>query len=278
MEKILLMAGGSNPTIHAINFACYLSGITRSKLTGYFFEKELHADKPEMKTMLGFPYVESITNKDYPEYTEKQSDLKSHIRTFEETCEKKGIHATSKYLEEPTLQQLIKESKFADLIIADATVSHIPVAQDAPSTLLQELLASAQCPVVIAPSAFTPVNEVIFCYDGSASSIFAMKQFSYILPEFDNARATVLQIGKEEISIDDKKRISKWLSRHFEYTDIITLKGDAEQQLFDYLLKKKHAMVVMGAYGRSTLSRLFRHSYADLLIKTLAYPVFITHY
>ncbi len=37
-------------------------------------------------------------------------------------------------------------------------------------------------------------------------------------------------------------------------------------------------MVVMGAYGRNMLSRFFRQSHADLLIKTLAYPVFSTHF
>ncbi|SKC97858.1 hypothetical protein SAMN05660461_1026 [Chitinophaga ginsengisegetis] len=278
MEKILLVVCGATPTLSAINFACYLSDITRSRLTGLFFEKDTYADKPEIKKVYGMPYVESITSRDLPEYGRKTRKAEDHIRLFEETCDEKGIAAYSKYINGPALEDIIEESRFADLIIADAAVSDISKIQEAPSPFLQKLLISAQCPVIIAPSSFTPIEEIVFCYDGSPSAVFAMKQLTYTLPELGEARATVVQIKEEEIKGDEKKRITNWLSKHFEYADITTIKGGSEKALFDYLLRKQHALVVMGAYGRNMVSRLFRHSHADLLIKTLAYPVFITHY
>lgn len=274
MEKILLVVCGTSPTLNAINFACYLSGITRSRLTGFFFEKNTYADSPGIKKI----YAESITSRnplDDNRHTQKTAD---YIRLFEETCDEKGIPASAKCINGPILEHIIEESRFADLIIADATVSDISKTQEAPSPFLQELLGSAQCPVIIAPSSFTPIEEIVFCYDGSPSSIFAMKQLTYILPELGETRATVVQIKDEEIKGEERKRISNWLSKHFEYADITNIKGSSEKALTDYLLKKQHALVVMGAYGRNIVSRLLRHSHADLLIKTLAYPVFITHY
>lgn len=41
------------------------------------------------------------------------------------------------------------------------------------------------------------------------------------------------------------------------------------EEVFGYLLKKTNVCVVMGAYERNTLSRLFRPSSADLIIKTI---------
>lgn len=278
MEKILLVVCGATPTLNALNFACYLSGITRSRLTGFFFEKDTYAEKPEMKTVYGMPYVETITLGDFPEYKKGKQRIEGNIRLFENTCEKKGVPASAKLLQEPVLEHIIEESRFADLIIADATVSNTSRIQEAPSSLLQQLLSAAQCPVIIAPSAFTSIEEIVFCYDGSQSSVFAMKQLTYLLPELGEARATLVQVGQEDMPADERKRITNWLSKHFEYSDITTVKGNSEKALFDYLLKKQHTLVVMGAYGRNIVSRLFRHSYADLLIQTLAYPVFITHY
>lgn len=278
MEKILLVMCGAAPTKNAVNFACYLADMTHSRLTGFFFEKEHYASEPALKEVYGMPYVESITTGGLPEHYHKAERIEDHMRMFESTCENKGIPGAIKYLENNVLKNLIEESRFADLIIADATASYISKAQEAPSLLLQQLLAAAQCPVIIAPSSFTPINEVVFCYDGSPSSVFAMKQLTYLLPELGASRATVVQISEEDIPAGEKKRIATWMSRHFESSDFVTLNGKTEQALFDYLLKKQQALVVMGAYGRSMLSRLFRHSHADLLIKTLAYPLFITHY
>jgi nucleotide-binding universal stress UspA family protein len=33
----------------------------------------------------------------------------------------------------------------------------------------------------------------------------------------------------------------------------------------------------MGAYGRTSVSRFFSHSHADILLKTISQPLFISH-
>ncbi len=278
MEKIMLLIAGSSPALQATQFATYLAGMTHSKLTGYFFEYELYADKPEIKTILGFPFVESIVAEDLPELAEKKKTINSHRRKFESTCSEKGILATSCYLEWPALPQIITDSKFADIIIADATFCHMSDKENDPTSFLQHLLLHAQCPVIITPSNFSPMNEVVFLYDGSPSAIFAIKQFSYLFPELDDTKATVLNTRKEPISDEEKKQINNWLCRHFGYTDFVNINGEHEPALFDYLLKKQHPIIVMGADKRKFVSRLFQHSYTALMLQTLAYPVFITHH
>ncbi|TWF42296.1 hypothetical protein FHW36_10251 [Chitinophaga polysaccharea] len=269
MEKILLVMCGAAPTKNALNFACYLSDMTRSKLVGFFFETAVYTLEPEWQG------IEGNRDKEMPPQV---TEIKSYMQGFEQTCETRGIPVSVRYLVDDIAESIIEESKFADLIIADAAISIHSKTQESPSPLLQHLLVAAQCPVIIAPSSFTPIHEVVYCYDGSASAVFAMKQLAYLLPELGEFRATVVQVNDEDIPANERKHITNWLSRHFESSDIVNLKGKSEQALFDFLLKKQDALVVMGAYGRNMVSRLFRHSHADLLIKTLPYPLFITHY
>ncbi|WP_298733412.1 universal stress protein [uncultured Chitinophaga sp.] len=279
MEKILLVVLGSTPAPNALEFACGLSGMSRSKLAGYFFESSQYTTLPNMKTVYGMPYVETILSSDMPDYDEKRRKMEEHIRLFQSTCDQKGIPASVHHMEEPVLKGLIDESRFADLAIVDAAASYKPGNVDGPSPFIKELLAAAQCPVVIAPSINTDVDEIVFCYDGSPSALFAMKQFTYLLPELTDTKGTIVQVKKnDELPAAEKRSATAWLSRHFSYADYVTLEGNPEDELITFLLKKKSCMVVMGAYGRNMVSRFFRHSHADLLIRTLAYPLFITHY
>jgi hypothetical protein len=279
MEKILLVVIGATPAANALEFACHLSGMSRSKLSGYFFESSRYAAQPSMQTTYGMPYVETILSSDMPDYDVKRKTMEAHIRLFQSTCHQKGIPASVHYMEEPILEGLIAESRFADMIVVDAAASYKPDSDETPSPFVKELLAGAQCPVMIAPSANTTLDEIVFCYDGSPSALFAMKQFTYLLPELTDTKGTIVQVKqRDELPAEEKRRLTAWLSRHFSYTDYVSLEGKAEDELIKYLLKKKYCMVVMGAYGRNMVSRFFRHSHADLLINTLAYPLFITHY
>ncbi len=239
MEKILLVVFGSAPAPNAVNFACYLAGLTRSRLSGLFMEQQLYADEPVMKKPFGLPYAETIVSGDLPEVAANKRATEENMRIFTNTCEGKGVRVSAQRLPPSPINELVEESRYADLIIIDAAASCSGKQEDLPSSFVKELLAAAQCPVMIAPVATEPLEEIVFCYDGSASSLFAMKQFIYLFPELDAARGTILQVKKEQdISTAEKKRLMHWLSHHYSYTDIVTLKGNTEDELFSYLLKK----------------------------------------
>jgi nucleotide-binding universal stress UspA family protein len=57
----------------------------------------------------------------------------------------------------------------------------------------------------------------------------------------------------------------------------VLLKGDPSDELFGYLLERKNAIVVLGAYGRGILSRFLKPSHASLLLRTINLPIFIAH-
>ena len=67
------------------------------------------------------------------------------------------------------------------------------------------------------------------------------------------------------------------MKERFTKLNFQAFKGDADSKLFNYLFIRENAFLVMGAYGRSTLSMFFKRSHADMLIKTKLQPIFITH-
>jgi hypothetical protein len=109
--------------------------------------------------------------------------------------------------------------------------------------------------------------------------MFAIKQFCYLFPQLEDKKVTVIQVDEDGLcSAEEKEKFKEWISSHYSSIGFEVLKGDTETELFAWLLRKKNVFIVMGAYGRSTVSQFFKHSSADILIKTITQALFITHY
>jgi hypothetical protein len=143
---------------------------------------------------------------------------------------------------------------------------------------VKDILKKSECPVIIAPERFEGIDEIIFTYNGTASAAFAIKQSTYLFPELYNEKVTIIQVNEKGEWVNrDKYNFAKWLKDHYTNLYFEALKGNADTKLFKYLFKRKNIFLVMGAYGRNALSQFFKHSLADLLIKTVTQPIFIAH-
>ena len=69
----------------------------------------------------------------------------------------------------------------------------------------------------------------------------------------------------------------EWLRAHYSSVCYHVLKGESKDELFNYFFMHENKFIVMGAYGRSMLSNFFRKSEADVLIRMVDLPLFITH-
>jgi nucleotide-binding universal stress UspA family protein len=174
---------------------------------------------------------------------------------------------------------MIEESRFADLIVLDAETSFTRTNEAIPGRFVKDVLLESECPVIISPYSFDRIEEVVFSYNGSTSSVFAIKQFTYLFPELRQKKAIVVCVrddGGETLA--EQFKMKEWLKDHYSDVEYVVLKGDPSDQLFGYLIEKKNGIVVMGAYGRSMLSRLFKPSHARLIVKTINLPIFISHF
>jgi hypothetical protein len=142
---------------------------------------------------------------------------------------------------------------------------------------LMNAVHKAECPVLLVPEYFMFPQSNILAYDGSDSSIFAIKQFYYTFPELcDNATLLVYCEEKGEV-IPEKENMYELASQHFSNLQILKLDGDPKKSFNKWILEKKNSILVSGAFGRSTLSQTFRKSFVSEIVKEHQLPVFIAH-
>jgi hypothetical protein len=266
MEKILLALDAGKPNMGSIDFACYLCRLTRSRLTGVFLEDILYRDRVAMQTMHGESEPSAGGDADT-------------INAFKMACENREVQTLVHRDRGVPESEIVEESRFADLVIVDPETSFTRGNETLPGHFVKSLLLHSECPVIISPYSFESIDTIIFAYNGTRSSVFAIKQFTYLFPELRQKKAIVVSVrtdGGETLS--EQFKMKEWLKNHYSELEYIILNGAPSDQLFGYLIEKKNAMVVMGAYGRDMISRFFKPSHARLIVRTVNLPLFISHY
>jgi len=266
MEKILLAIDALNPDKNSLEFACFLARLTKSKMTGIFLEntpleETAILDKAGETSKSG---VTGLIEKNINWVNEKciSEETKHELRTD------RGI----------PLRELVSESRYADVIIVDSETSFNKPYEGIPTRFVKDFLNHAECPVVIAPESFEGIDKIVLAYDGSPSSVFAIKQFSYLFPQLSDKEISIVQVSENgKWNEKEKDKLSEWLKVHYYHFDFISLKGEADTALFDFLWKRKNVFLVMGAFGRGSISQFFKKSRAELIIKTITQPIFIAH-
>jgi nucleotide-binding universal stress UspA family protein len=273
MEKILLAMDGCEQRSYAIDFACYLAKLTHSRLTGVFLEG--YAEEGEVQT--GWEEATQVIGELCGGVIVSDPVLR-RVRQFRESCLVREVTARVHRDRGVPVSEILLESRFSDLIVVDPETSFRKVEKAFPKRFIRDVLLTAECPVVVSPYQFDSLDEVIFAYNGTSSAVFAIKQFTYLFPEFRHKRAVVVDVRKgQETAIAEQYKLKEWLSAHYQNVDLVLLKGDPSDELFGYLLERKNAIVVMGAYERGILSRFLKPSHASLLLRTINLPIFIAH-
>jgi hypothetical protein len=177
------------------------------------------------------------------------------------------------------LNELLHESTFADLLVIDAWETFSYIDSNLPGWFIKNVLHGVQCPVLVVPKNFNPIKNLVLLYDGSPSSVFAIKMLNYIMPEMSKLETRLLSAKQNTSSLHlaDNKLIKEWMKRHFTKVTYQVLKM-YEKEIPSLLKATEPGMlVVMGAYHRSNISMWFHKSLADFLLKEINAPLFIAH-
>ena len=157
-------------------------------------------------------------------------------------------------------------------------MSHHPEAL--PSGFIRDFLSEAQCPVMLVPHKFKPIDKLILLFDGEPSSVHAIKMLSYTLPGLKNLPVEVLTVNstKQNIHIPDGKLMKEFMKRHYPEATFTSLKGFPETEILEFLKGQKGTpLVALGAYRRTRISRWFKVSMADVLMSQTRFPLFVAH-
>lgn len=202
------------------------------------------------------------------------------VAGFDSACRQAGIAFNIHKDRSTAIRELVTESIYADLAVIDRGENFSRAHEQVPSRFIQELLPDIQCPILLVSRSFKPFDKLIMLYDGEPSSVFAIRMLSYVLegaPVLPVEVVTVIPGGKKKNG-PGRKLMKEFLERHFPAAGFTDLKGIPEIEIVKYLgTQKGHPLVALGAYRRSKVSRWFRASMADTLMKELKFPLFIAH-
>lgn len=278
MRKILLALDATNPDFTSLDFAAYMGRLTKSLVTGVFLENIAADQKAFFKKKYGLPYIAWETDEDSMAFQSKMALIEKNISSFEEACINREVLYEVRRNGGIPAKDLIEESRFADLLIVDGDSSFRNRFDGTPSDFVVDILSCAECPVIIAPETSTTINQILFTYNRTPESFYAIKQFTYLFPQLHDRKVCVMQINETgEWATGERLKLKKWMETYYRDISFEALKGEPEEELADHLFRRKNMIIVLGAYGRNALSRFFKPSKADLLMRETFQPIFIAH-
>lgn len=277
MQKILFVTDALRLREKSVEFAAYLCKLSHSSLTAIFLEDSLFDTRTE-HTIRTCAMEAGVTLDDAPVDTMKRRSCAQNIKRLRAACATQEITCNiHRECGEP-VNEVIRESVCADFILVDADTSFRNSPDPVPTSFVKELLNYAQCPVIVMPESFEGIQQLIFTYDGKLSSIFAIKQFTYLFPDINRLPVTLLTIDADnKIEPDDLGRLQAWLEVHYTNITWVNYETGVRAGLMEELIYKHGAFIVMGAYGRSAFSTAFQPSHAKQVLELVTQPVFITH-
>jgi hypothetical protein len=278
MENILIIMNGAKPDPGTLDFSCYIGALTHSGITVLLGADMKESEIPVQKELFALSYVETIVAGDIPENRIMRKTVGVNEKLVGDACTNRNVCYTIRRNFKSSSSEIIRESRFADLIIINPETSMSEKNEGSPTRFVKEILAAAECPIILSPYSFEGISEIVFPYDGSEDAVFAIKQFTHLFPALNTKSLSVVHIDQNAgQTFMETDKLMALLTPHYLNVRFMHLVGDPGNELFNFLLGKKEMFVVMGAFGRKPLSVLFRQSTAALSLKTVNLPFFIAH-
>ncbi|HEY8918163.1 MAG TPA: hypothetical protein VIM87_17085 [Chitinophaga sp.] len=272
MKKILLAFDDGHYSKGAFEFARRLNEIEPILLTGVFlpqvdFTGALNYANGGAGTFL--PIIEEY----YPDIIARQ------VKMFSEACVRHQIEfRVHKDRFDFAMPELRKETRFADLLILGSEKFYSNIGAEIPNEYLRMALHEAECPVILAPEDFNFPASNVLAYDGSADAVYAIKSFSSLFPNLSrNSTTLVYSSNKPDPEMPDLAYIQELAARHFSDLTLELLNADPGKYFETWLSAIKDPILVCGSFGRSGISRTFKHSFVTQVTSSHRLPVFITH-
>lgn len=278
MKKFLAVFDGYKMSKSTLDYAIQLTQVTNASLVGVFLDEFIYHT---------YSAYNVITTVEKPEAELERLDLidkkkrDAAVQQFQKACGKANISYSVHRDPSIAIQELKHESMFADLIVINEFETFTRHKENLPTRFIKELLGDVQCPVLIVPAIFKPIDKIVLLYDGRPSALHAIKMFSYLFGQMKDLPVEVYTVKDYDMAtlrLPDNKLMREFIKRHYPKATFTVVKGKAEEQITGYLRNhKENELVILGAYRRSELSRWLKISMADLLMRELDTPLFIAH-
>jgi nucleotide-binding universal stress UspA family protein len=278
MKKIIVALDALTYNEYALEYAIGVAKRSGGMILGVFLH-DLSYVYSEIPSVYEFIPVEYSFVVEKQHIDSKKLDL--NIKLFNERCNAENIkHKAHVYDGVNIVEFLIKESVFADLLVLDEHMSFTHTTSDQLSNFIIDIIEDSNCPVLVVPHKYLPVDNVFLCYDGTPSSVNAIKMYSYLFPSWTQKITALVSFNETSTNhLKNSENIKDLLHQHFTNLIIDVENSYHSDAIIVNFFKEncKNGFIVMGARKRSPFSRIFRKSLAYTFIKEIKVPIFIAH-
>lgn len=206
--------------------------------------------------------------------------IKNFLDEFEDEC-KKGKVKYERYSKSgDPVDEIVEFGKTSDLIIAGLrTFFHFETTPE-PGDTLKELLESGVCPILAVPKTdFRNSGKILIAYDDSVSSAKAMKKYvQFVKSNPFTKKIYVINVNDD---LDESNTILKSVEKYFSAYNLkverITKVGNPGEEIVEFAKNNNIITVVMGAYGKNGLQKMFFGRTSKNIIDIGTIPVFVYH-
>lgn len=278
MQNLLVAFDGSFYSEAALNYAIRLAKVEGARITGVFLEDvtAYHQFSPIFEAPeivgLGEEMIEELKK-------ENRQTIRENVSRFTNHCNDAGVKFKVEQETGIPSRQLIEETLFADCLLMGSVTYFSNIAFTTDVSLLNEVLRKAHCPVIVVPEKARDIGHVLFTYDGSPHAIYAIREFLHLFPNALKLVETTLLtvVASEDERKEGVDQLLEYLKLYLPNVARERLVGNTSDELLHFAELSNNALVVIGGYGRSAFSRLFRASVSKRLVDAQAIPVFVAH-
>lgn len=273
MKKILIAFDGTEFSERAFQFAKELHALEPALLTGVFIPQVSYDNLWSYAgTMAGPVYIPLVEE-------EEGKLIQENIERFQSLCSKNNIACkVHRDFRDFALPELKRETRFADLLIISSEKFFENMVRADKDDYLKNAIHEAECPVIVIPESFSFPDRNIIAYDGTASSVFALKQFAYLFPELSVNETLLIYSGEDETSgLPSEEYLEELASQHYKNLELLKIQKNPKKYFREWLKTEANLILITGAFGRSAFSQLFKKSFVTDIIADHNVPVFIAH-
>lgn len=273
MRKLLVAFDGTHFSTGAMNFVRLLNEREPVVVAGLFLPQVVYANL--------WSYADARAGSAFiPLIEGDESDLvEKNINRFIEYCGQNNIsYKIHKDFYDFALPELKRESRFGDLLILGSETFYEDLGTSRPNEYLREALHAVECPVLLIPEQFDFPEKNILACDASETSVYAIKLFSYLFPEFRKNKTIVVTLPPADKKfLDHEPYVRELVTAHFPDCTLLHLDVDPSKYFATWVSEMESAILVAGSYSRSFFSELLKHSFVANVIRDHKVPVFIAH-
>ncbi len=278
MKKIIAAFDGLKYAASTRDYAIHITKETNAHIVGVFLEDF---------TYNSYGYYDltepdgGISQAKRKQLLQKDVDTRiAAVKDFEKKCQQAKLNFSIHRDRQFAMKDLLHECNYADLLIINSKETFDRSKENLPTQFIKDLLSEVLCPVLVVPATYKSINNISILYDGEPASVYATKMFSYLFGPLKLLPTKVISVKNnlQHLHLPNNHLMKEFMKRHFPHATYKVLKGLPENEIISYLkTEATQTVIVTGAYKRGIVSRWFRQSMADLLMKTLKFPIFIAH-